>query len=193
MDIQEVLQLTDGLIFAKTKRHLYSLQRAILEGTWKGQKYSEIAKACNRDYHHVRKEARELWKLISEELGEEIRKSNFRAAMERHQISNISNYGNLVQSHFVRGNLNFCGEGLHGLHSAEATKNRTATNPDRVRAKKRYDLTDAPKSDRLDNRTAELTTLKQWIEENTVHKNCRKTCVHVLKGVPTPQRVAFKA
>lgn len=165
MDIQEVLQFTDDLVFAKTGRHLYSLQRAILEGTLNGQKYSEIAEASHRRYHHVRKEARELWKLLSEELGEEIKKSNFRAAMERHQISNISsNYGNFIQSHFVRGNLNFCGE---GLHSAEAAKNRTAANPDSVRPKKRYDLTDAPKYDRLYDRTAELTTLKQWIEDNT--------------------------
>lgn len=164
MDIQEVLQLADDLVFAKTGRHLYSLQRAILEGTLKGQKYSEIAKTCHRRYHHVRKEARELWKLLSEELGEEIRKSNFGAAMERHQISNLSSAGNFVQSNFVRGDLNFCGE---GLHSAEVAKKTTAANPDSVRSKKRYDLTDAPKCDRLDNRTAELTTLKQWLEDNT--------------------------
>lgn len=165
MDLQEVLQLTDDLIFAKTGRHLYSLQRAILEGTLKGQKYSEIAKTCRRRYHHVRKEARELWKLISEELGEEVRKSNFRAAMERHQTFNISHYGRFGQSNFVsEGSINFCTE---DWAYQKAARNRTAANPDSFRPKKRYDLTDAPKYDRLDNRTAELTTLKQWLEDNT--------------------------
>lgn len=174
MDIQEVLQLMDALVFAKTGQHLYSLQKAILEETWNGKKYPEIAEACNRDYDHVRKVARELWKLISEELGEKIKQSNFRAAMERYQTSSISNYGNFVQNHVVRGDLNFCSE---GLQSAEATKNRTAANPDSVRPKKRYDLTDAPKYDRLKNRTAELTTLKQWMLEDD-------TPIIIITGLP---------
>ncbi|MBP0012274.1 MAG: AAA family ATPase [Roseofilum sp. SBFL] len=173
MDIQEVLQLTDALVFAKTGQHLYSLQKAILEGTWNGKKYPEIAEACNRDYDHVRKVAGELWKLISEELGEKIGQSNFRAAMERYQISNIFNYGKFIQSHWSNI-ISVCGE---GLHSTEVTKNRTTANPDSVSPKKLYNLIDAPKYDRLKNRTAELTTLKQWILED-------HTPIAIVTGLP---------
>ncbi len=87
MDLEEALKWTENLVFAKTGQNLYSLQKAILEGTWQSQKYPHIAKTANRDYNHVRKVARELWKLMSEELGEKIRQSNFRAAMEHINFS----------------------------------------------------------------------------------------------------------
>jgi hypothetical protein len=156
MDIQEVLKMADRLVFDKTGRHLYSLQKAILEGTWKGQKYPAIAKASKRDYHHVRKVAGELWKLISEELGEKIGQSNFRAAMERHHISNFSSTGNFVQSNWVEGDINVC-------PYPKTQKNPTAAQP-----QKRHDLTDAPRSRPFYNRTPELTTLKQWILEDNI-------------------------
>ena len=55
MEIQDALQWTDELIFARTGKHLESLQRAILEGAWEGKGYKDIS----GDYHcssdHVRK------------------------------------------------------------------------------------------------------------------------------------------
>ncbi len=161
MDLEEALKWTENLVLAKTGQNLYSLQRAILEGTWQGQRYPDIAKTANRDYNHVRKVARELWQLMSEELGEKIRQSNFRAAMERHQISNFSSLVNFGQSNFVsESNINFCKE--HCPHP-KATTNRTTDEP-----QKRHDLTEAPECETLHNRTAELITLKQWILQDNI-------------------------
>ncbi len=39
MDIQEILNLADHLIFNKTGKHLDDLQQVILRGTFQGKKY----------------------------------------------------------------------------------------------------------------------------------------------------------
>ena len=163
MDLEEALKWTENLVLAKTGQNLYSLQRAILEGTWQGQRYPDIAKTANRDYNHVRKVARELWQLMSEELGEKIRQSNFRAAMERHQIYHFPNLVNFSKhSNFVsEGNINFCTE--HCPHPKTTTNQTTTDEP-----QKHHDLTEAPECETLHNRTPELITLKQWILQDNI-------------------------
>ena len=44
MDVQELLRFADGLVFAKTGKHLDDLQQAVVRGTWQGKRYSEISK-----------------------------------------------------------------------------------------------------------------------------------------------------
>jgi hypothetical protein len=172
MDLEEALKWTENLVLAKTGQNLYSLQRAILEGTWQGQRYPDIAQTSNRDYNHVRKVARELWQLMSEELGEKIRQSNFRAAMERHQISHFSSLVNFGYSSFVsEGSINFCTD---RYPHPKTTTNQTTTNE----PQKRHDLTEAPESETLHNRTPELITLKQWI----LHDNIRIVTIFGLPG-----------
>jgi len=162
MDLEEALKWTENLVFTKTGQNLYSLQRAILEGTWQGRRYPDIAKTANRDYNHVRKVARELWQLMSEELGVKIKQSNFRAAMERqpvYKFSSLVNFGQ--QTNFVsKGKFNLCTE--HCPHP-KATTNQTTDEP-----QKRHDLTEAPESETLHNRTPELITLKQWILQDNI-------------------------
>jgi len=65
MDVQEVLDWTDRLIFEKTGKHLDFLQKTVLEETWAGKKYPEIAQNCNRGHDRIKKVARKLWQLIS--------------------------------------------------------------------------------------------------------------------------------
>ena len=166
MDIQEVLKWTDEQVLAKTGKRLDSLQKAILEGVWERQEYKNIAE----DYHctkdHVRKMASELWKLLSDVLGEDVRKANVKAVIENGIFSYISN----VQ---IGDKNSFCNE---NCPHPKAGKKRSTANPDKVKTEKRYDLTEAPKSDvasatlrdRLYNRTQELNTLKQWILEDNI-------------------------
>jgi hypothetical protein len=157
MDVQEVLQWTDRLVFSKTGKHLDSLQKAVVEGTWEGKKYPEIARTCNRSHERIKQVARELWQLISAELGEDIRQSNFRAAMEQVEFSNISNFGS--DSTQIFGNINFC-SGLY--NHPGSTQNRSHPNTDNP-SQLRHDLSEAPEVNRLYSRTDELATLKQWI------------------------------
>ena len=158
MDMEEVLQWTDRLVFEKTGHHLDYLQKAVVEGTWQGKKYPEIGKTCNRTHHRIKQVARELWQLMSEELGENVKQSNFISILERTAFSYISNSVQIV------GEVNFCRE--HYPHP-KATKNpsptTTANKPEKL-----HDLTDAPKYNSFYHRTKELNKLKQWIlEENS--------------------------
>jgi len=164
MDVQEVLNWTDNLVLSKTGKHLDSLQKAVVEGTWQRQKYPEIARNCHRTHDRIKQVARELWQLISAELGEDVRQSNFRAILEQVEFSNVLYFGS--GDRVKIGDINFCNEHCpypkakkHRSHSSNAT----STKPE-----KRYDLTEAPECDRVYNRTAELTTLKQWILQEKI-------------------------
>ncbi len=86
MDITEVLQLVDQLVFEQTGKHLDNLQRAVLEGTWQKQTYNQIAEKNNFSKNHVGDTAYQLWELLSKQLGEDIKKSNFRSTVERLKI-----------------------------------------------------------------------------------------------------------
>ncbi|MGA9379262.1 MAG: hypothetical protein WBV73_10880, partial [Phormidium sp.] len=96
MDVTEVLKYLDELMFAQTGKHLDSLQRAIIKGVLNGRKYADIAKEYQCTRGHAKDEAYALWEILSEALGEDLNKSNFRASVERlgfyNSKQNISNY-----------------------------------------------------------------------------------------------------
>ncbi|MEP0801620.1 hypothetical protein NDI37_15095 [Funiculus sociatus GB2-A5] len=108
MDVPEVLKYLDELVFAQTGKHLDSLQRAIIKGVLNGRKYADIAKEYNCTRGHAKDEAYALWQILSETLGENLNKSNFRAAVERLGIDN-SKYKTQIFGHYVIGsNINSC-------------------------------------------------------------------------------------
>ncbi|MEG4320233.1 MULTISPECIES: NB-ARC domain-containing protein [unclassified Microcoleus] len=177
MDVQEVLKWADELMFLKTGTHLNSLQQAVLAGVWDSQKYKAIADRYRCSEANVKRVAGNLWQLISEELDEEVNKSNFRATMERYNISN-SNVGNFVQSKFWGSSITVCGE---SWPSRETAKNRSPSpgNPDNNEPEKHHDITEVPEYEIFFNRTNELTTLKQWI----LIENSRIVTVFGLSGI----------
>ncbi|MFP5272059.1 NB-ARC domain-containing protein [Coleofasciculus sp.] len=163
MDVQEVLNWTDNLVFSKTGKHLDSLQKAVVEGTWQRQKYPEIARNCNRTHDRIKQVARELWQLISAELGEDVRQSNFRAILEQVEFSNVLYFGS--GDGVKIGDIKFC----KGDCPNPTAKNRSRpSNATSTQPEKRHDLTEAPECDRVYNRTTELTTLKQWILQEKI-------------------------
>ncbi|MFM6207086.1 NB-ARC domain-containing protein [Planktothrix sp.] len=171
MEIQEALKWTDDLIFAKTGKHLDSLQRAILEGTWECKGYKDIASEYHCSQDHVRKSASELWKVLSDMLGEDVKKKNVRSILENGIFSYVSDGVN------IGNNIIFCGEVYnHTPKSAD----RSATTPTNKESQPRHDLSEAPEYDNcLYNRTDELTTLKQWI----LTENSRIVTVTGLSGI----------
>ncbi len=86
MDVKEALECADRLILAKTGKHMSDVQVAIFTGTWQGKTYKEIQESypgrSGLD-HKARNVAPQLWKLLSEELGEEVTKDNLQGAMKR--------------------------------------------------------------------------------------------------------------
>jgi hypothetical protein len=165
MDIQEVLKLADDLVFVNTRKHLDNLQEMILRGTLQGKKYSKIADESHCSEGHIKDIASELWKLLSEVLGEEVNKSNFRATFERVKFSS---FGNLCKDYVHIGNVNFCENTSHSPKVPNSPTDEETLNKGKAKPKVREYLGEMPKSGVLFDRTSELTTLKQWIlQENT--------------------------
>lgn len=83
MEAVEALAVIDKLIFDRTGDRLNDLQRLLLHRVWDGQRYGTIAETCGYTEGHVKDIAAELWKLLSELLGEKVAKGNFKAAIAR--------------------------------------------------------------------------------------------------------------
>lgn len=84
MNFEEGLKVLDAIVFNKINRHLKDVEIIVLKGSWQGLNYEEIATNEGYAAKYLRQDVGfKLWKLLSEALGEEINKTNFRAAVER--------------------------------------------------------------------------------------------------------------
>lgn len=111
MDIREVLQFVDNALYDKTGKHLNDLQRAIIEGTVKQQKYSEIAENNHRSEGHVKDVGYELLQMLSNIFGEEVDKGNLKSVLERQGNLNIwGNTGNTIGNSNIIGYINVCSD-----------------------------------------------------------------------------------
>jgi WD40 repeat protein len=84
MNFDEVIKITDDVVFSSTGKHLSDVQRAVLLGTWQRQKYHEIALTYRCTPEYLKQDVGpKLWQLLSVEFGERVSKTNFRAVIER--------------------------------------------------------------------------------------------------------------
>ncbi|MGB8686587.1 MAG: ATP-binding protein [Microcoleus sp.] len=179
MDIEKVLKLADDLVFAKTGSHLDYLQEAILKGSLQAQTYSKIAEQLHLSKSHVRNTGSEIWKILSEELKQDITKTSFRSVLESSRISQNHNQNNIsfvgetvtVKESLTVNNLNICPT---TPRSPTASQNTQATSKNPC-----IDLTEAPTPNNFYDRTSELSTLKQWI----LQAHTRLITVYGLSGI----------
>ncbi|VXD12677.1 AAA family ATPase [Planktothrix paucivesiculata] len=159
MEIAEVLKLADELIFAKTGEHIDYLQKAILEGTFQGRTYPEIAEATHSSEGHTRDIGSQLWQIFSEGLGEDITKRNFRAILEKAKFDNFSSaIGRVGRDYVAIKNLNICQE-----RARNPTKPQ---NSEQTPKQLHIDLGDAPEIFSFYDRTPQLSTLENWITKD---------------------------
>ena len=84
MNFEEGLRILDAAIFGKINRHLKDVEIIVLKGSWQGSNYDDIASHEGYAAKYLRQDVGfKLWKLLSDALGEEVNKTNFRAAVER--------------------------------------------------------------------------------------------------------------
>jgi len=166
MNLKEALKVADRIIFEKTGQHLDDLQEAVLKGTLEHETYKHIAKDFDCSESSVRKVGSELWQILSEELGEDVNKKNFQSAIQRFQVSNVSNF---VSEQHITASFNTCGEGRHPPEQ----KNSNQLNDETANAKPiktpHQDLSEMPELGDFYDRTLELQTLTTWI----LQQNCR--------------------
>jgi hypothetical protein len=177
MDVQEVLKLADDLVFINTGKHLDNLQEVILRGTLQGQKYSKIADESHCSEGHIKDIASALWKLLSEVLGEEVNKANFRVRLEQVKFSNLWNFNNKDCVHI--GNVNVCENSSHFPKVPNSPIDEEVLNKDNIEPKLRQFLAEMPMSSIFYDRTSSLTTLKHWI----LQENTRLLAIHGIVGI----------
>ncbi|MEG4320414.1 MULTISPECIES: ATP-binding protein [unclassified Microcoleus] len=160
MNIKEMLNLADRIVFDKTGKHLDDLQAAVLRGTLQRETYKQIAKDFDCSESSVKQVGSQLWQILSEELGEDVSKTNFRSAIERLQVSIVSH---LEQHHNKIGSFNICGETLHSPDTQNSyPPNQETSNPQQTKTL-HQDLSEMPELGDFYDRTLELDTLTTWI------------------------------
>lgn len=169
MNTEEMLQWADDLVYTKTAKHLDSVQRAILEGAWQGLKYEDIAKNCHRSKSHVKNIASELWQTLSDLLGEDINKLNYRSILESQAVNSIYNFVESAQivSNINRSHINICRENRPHPEDSKPPIPSPPNTPQNKNQTPIIDLTNAPALTEYYQRTTEETTLKNWISNTT--------------------------
>lgn len=167
MDITEVLELADELVFVQTVKHLDDIQDTVIKGVWDGYTYEKIAAQCHRSESHVRDVGYKLWQVFSEQLDEDINKRNFRSMLSRLQITSSPV---IIQNN--NHNFNFC--------SSYQTKddNNNRKNDDNQKTYS-HDLTLSPKISHFYSRETELQTLSHWL----ITQNNRLVSILGLPGI----------
>jgi len=154
MTVTEILQFVDNLVFTKTDKHLDDLQKKIIEELFQGKTYKQIANIYDYDEGYIGDESRNLFKILSGVLGEDVNKSNFCWTLERvKNCSKIVSFGN-------NNHIN-CYSNYEKLNYQE--NNNTEKSKDFY-----HDLTLSPKITRFYGRKKELECLSNWIlNQNT--------------------------
>jgi hypothetical protein len=168
MTITEVLQLVDQLVLQKTGEHLDDLEKDVVQGLWQGKTYNQIADECGYDSkNYIGDISRKLFKVLSEQIGENVNKSNFSWTLER--VTNSPQFVGLVNS-----KITWC------PFSPQTDQNPSINDEDKIAESRGYhDLTIAPKITYFYDRTTELNTLSHWL----IDQNTRLTSVLGLSGI----------
>ena len=157
MDIQESIQWTNDQVLKKTGKHLDSLQRTVLAGALEQKTYQQVAKDYHCSKDHAKRVASDLWKLLSDVLDEDVKKSNVKSILEHIEFRHISNWGS--DSTQIFGNINICSD---IYQNPEEVRDQSHSQADHELQLDR-DLSEAPKPKFFRHRTEELATLEKWI------------------------------
>jgi Archaeal ATPase. len=169
MDIAQVVDLLDELLFDKTGEHLDFIQKSVLEGTLQDQTYSEIALKSGYSESHVGDTASDLWKILSQLLGEKVRKANIKGVLEKTNFNQVSGviFSGIIN---VNNNINNC-------HKANHPQNNSP--PNQKKSSPKLHLNNAPKFPYFYGRNNELYTLKDWV----INQEIRLITIFGISGI----------
>jgi hypothetical protein len=85
---QEALTLVDTLLdSANQGQRLTDVQSAVFLGTWDRHSYKEIADQLGYQLDYIKQVGSQLWRSLSQTLGEPVSKPNLQAVLRRYQQS----------------------------------------------------------------------------------------------------------
>jgi len=80
----EIRQFVDEILFQSTQKYLNDVEIAVFKGCWEGKKYEDIAIALNLSSKYIQNDlGAKLWHKLTEALGYQVSKSNFRQSLLR--------------------------------------------------------------------------------------------------------------
>jgi hypothetical protein len=97
------LKVADAAVFAHAARHLKNVEVAVLRGALQGQKYDQIAEACDYAPEYIKHDVGpKLWQLLSSSLGEKVSKTNLTAVLAQRIDQIVQNLG---EDEWVQGEV----------------------------------------------------------------------------------------
>jgi DNA polymerase III delta prime subunit len=165
MDIAEALKIADNLVFASRNKHLNDLERSIIEGVCQGKRYSQIAKDNYCEQSHINDVAADLWKAISDAVGEQVKKANFRSTIQRYQSENSALFLGQVS-------FNVCPQITLNNHQYHSHQQADRSNTPQY-------LKTIPDLAPIYGRNQELELLKNWI----LTEQCRSIVIYGTSGI----------
>ncbi|AFZ23458.1 hypothetical protein Cylst_1155 [Cylindrospermum stagnale PCC 7417] len=83
--LDEAIKIANQAVSAKFYRSLTDVEIIVLKGAWEREEYDQIAAKNQYATSYISQDiAPKLWKLLTEALGEKVKKSNFKEALKRH-------------------------------------------------------------------------------------------------------------
>lgn len=88
MDFQTALNFVNSIVTAKANRKLRPPEIAILDGTWKGMTYEQMADSTIYSANYLMRDiGPKFWKLLSEILEQNVTKNNIKVILEQAHVS----------------------------------------------------------------------------------------------------------
>ncbi|MDJ0717029.1 MAG: AAA-like domain-containing protein [Prochloraceae cyanobacterium] len=81
---KEAKQVAEEVVFNKTGKHLSDVETIVLQGSWSGKTYEEIAEMYGYTADYLNKDVgQSLWRKLSDASGEKVSKKNLREPLKR--------------------------------------------------------------------------------------------------------------
>jgi hypothetical protein len=176
MDFEEALKVVDAAIYSKVGRHMNAPEETILQGTWHGMTYEQMAETSQYSLNYLMRDiGPKFWRILSEALEEEVSKTNVRIIIERKKR------GNWWQG----GDQSF--DFLFAKKERSDMDNWKGDSYRRDAVGENYDPTSVPKQDWGESpdvavfydREAEIQTLENWLVDET----CQLIVLRGMSGV----------
>ncbi|MBD2520649.1 NACHT domain-containing protein [Nostoc sp. FACHB-973] len=182
MEFEQGLAIANQAVFSKISRKLNAVEIAVLQGTWLGQTYEQIAQTTNYSVSYLsRTFCPQLWQLLSDALGEPVSKKSFRSCLEHigQQETIALNTWEFPGQHLQ----NHQADSIVELDSGISPRQTLATSPI-VNTLENSLNPECNWGEAIDvsvfyGRTTELSTLTQWIATD----HCRLVALLGMGGI----------
>jgi NB-ARC domain len=169
MDVSEVVNIADRLVFQSRNKHLNDLERSIVEGVSEGKTSVQIANETREPPYteaHVNEVAANLWKNLSVFLGEKVTKKNLKSTIERYHSSII------IKSHSSKiSNISLCLDAQKSSKGDDLISDSSIAFPPHPK--------NMPLLVPIYGRSEELNILKKWVLED----RCKSIVIYGTYGI----------